>query len=229
MLPPTQLYIVWIRFPLLRLLLFPSDFKVLFSLYYNRIWRPKPLSIVYQIYLITPLLTHRNKMIHTGMELFNLYTGMVSDEEKGWIKGPIITRLFFYTYLKMPLQFNLKISTYFSLSCKNYVLYLTELNPWIYFRLLEAHGIKILPEEEITQTVSLTEAGKLLLSSLPSPTSQFILPSPAPQNGKNFIRVLCINQPSYVKKKLWTMNFSYQSFGAFFLRKLRIQKVPFIE
>ena len=39
------------------------------------------------------------------------------------------------------------------------------------FRLLEAHGIRMLPEEEInlSQSLTLTEAGKLVLSSLSSP------------------------------------------------------------
>lgn len=47
-------------------------------------------------------------------------------------------------------------------------------------RLLEAHGIRILPEDspEIKQTLSLTEAGKLVLSSLPSPGSNLDLPTP---------------------------------------------------
>ena len=69
-------------------------------------------------------------------------------------------------------------------------------------RLLEAHGIRMLPEDDLnlSQSLSLTEAGKLVLSSLsPRPTALSSLsPRPTALNTPKPAAVQLVKQPPTV-------------------------------
>ena len=64
-------------------------------------------------------------------------------------------------------------------------------------RLLEAHGIRMLPEEEInlSQSLTLTEAGKLVLSSLSSPRTGLETFSSTRSDGLSSPRTVTLSSP----------------------------------